>query len=190
MSRMDRSGWRDFALLAFRFGMAAVFITAALPKIAAPDLFAGNIHNYKLLPAWGVNLMALVLPWLELFIGLGLAFGIASRAAVVTMAGLMCVFIVAYISARARGLDVACGCFEVGEHAKAQSLVWIVLRDVAMLAATLALVRFGTGPSPWAFLRRFGGGPPSTGAPPNAGPTPDVSELSPRRKARAGVRLR
>lgn len=156
MSAVERPRWRDFALLALRFGMAIVFVTAALPKIGAPDLFAGNIHNYKILPAWGINLMALVLPWLELFIGLGLAFGIAGRAAAVTMAGLMCVFIAAYVSAQVRGLDVACGCFEVGEHAKKQSPVWVVMRDVAMLAATLVLVRYGTGPSPGSFLRRFG----------------------------------
>jgi uncharacterized membrane protein YphA (DoxX/SURF4 family) len=147
-------GLRDMALLVLRFGMAAVFITAAVPKIIAPDLFAGNIFNYKILPPWGVNTLALVLPWLELFVGLGLAIGFWSRACAVVMSGLMVVFIIAYASARARGLDIACGCFEVGEHAKKASAMWVVARDVAMLAAALVLVRFNGGPSPLQLLRR------------------------------------
>jgi uncharacterized membrane protein YphA (DoxX/SURF4 family) len=141
-------------LLVLRFAMAAVFIAAALPKIAAPDLFAGNVFNYKMLPPWGVNTLALVLPWLELLIGLGLLLGVWARASAVTMAALMVIFITAYVTARARGLDISCGCFAVGEGAEHASPVWIVLRDVAMLGATLLLVRYGTGPRLLSLFRR------------------------------------
>jgi uncharacterized membrane protein YphA (DoxX/SURF4 family) len=154
-------------LLALRWGMAAVFIAAAIPKIAAPDLFAGNVHNYQILPAWGVNVLAIVLPWLELLSGVGLALGIWSRACAVTMAALLLVFTSAYVSARVRGLDIACGCFEVGSEAEPASALWIALRDLALLLAAGLLAWFDGGPRPWAVLQRLFG-----------------------RKARAGVSLR
>jgi uncharacterized membrane protein YphA (DoxX/SURF4 family) len=137
---------RAILLLALRLGLAAVFITAAIPKIAAPDLFAGNVFNYKILPPWGVNTLALVLPWLELFAGVGLALGVWPRACAWIMAGLMVVFMAAFVSARARGLDISCGCFEIGTHAKPTSALWVVVRDMSFLLAALAIVRFGAGP--------------------------------------------
>jgi len=145
----------DYVLIALRYSLAAVFIVFAIPKIAAPDLFAGNIHNYQMLPSWAVNAMALVLPWLELFVGLGLALGLWSRASAFVMAGLMVVFMVAYASARARGLDIACGCFEVGQEAEASSPVWVVMRDVGLLVGAVLLVAFDGGPKPVDLLRRL-----------------------------------
>jgi len=145
----------DWFLLVLRYVVAAVFIVFAIPKIAAPDLFAGNIHNYQMLPAWAVNTMALVLPWLELFVGLGLALGLWSRAAALIVTGLMIVFIIAYAAARARGLDIACGCFEVGQEAAPSSAVWVVLRDAGLLVAGVLLVRFDGGPRPVDLVRRL-----------------------------------
>ncbi len=154
-------------LLVLRFGMAAVFIAAAIPKIAAPDLFAGNVHNYQMLPAWGVNALAIVLPWLELLIGAGLALGIWSRACAATMATLTLVFTTAYVVARMRGLDIACGCFAVGEEAKPASALWVAVRDLGLFLGAGLLAWFDGGPSPLALLQRMLG-----------------------RKARAGVSLR
>lgn len=148
-----RSKLQGAFLLALRWGMAAVFIGAAIPKIQEPDLFALSIYNYQMLPAWGVNVLAVLLPWLELIIGIGLAVGIWTRACAVTMAGLMMVFLVALIVAALRGLNISCGCFEVGEEAGPSSLVWAALRDVAFLLAAWILVRTGGGPRPLDLIR-------------------------------------
>jgi len=160
-------GLGHLILLALRLGMAAVFIVAAIPKIAAPDLFAGNVHNYQMLPAWGVNVLAIVLPWLELLIGVGLALGIWSRACAATMATLILVFTSAYVTARLRGLDIACGCFEVGSEAKSAPALWIALRDFGLFLGAGLLAWFDGGPRPLAGLQYILG-----------------------RKARAGVGLR
>jgi uncharacterized membrane protein YphA (DoxX/SURF4 family) len=133
-------------LVVLRLAMAAVFIAAALPKIRDPDLFAAAIFNYKMLPPWGVNTLALVLPWLELAIGVLLALGVWVRASAAWMVVLMIAFMTAFVSATARGLDIACGCFEVAEGAKPTSPWWVVLRDSAMLGAAVVLWRFGGGP--------------------------------------------
>jgi uncharacterized membrane protein YphA (DoxX/SURF4 family) len=156
-----RTAAGDLVLLVLRFGMAAVFIAAAIPKIVAPDLFAGNVHNYQTLPPWGVNMLALVLPWLELLVGTSLAFGFWRRASAIVMTGLMIVFTVAYVTARARGLDIACGCFEVGAETQSTAVALVVLRDLSMLAAAAVLVRFDGGPSLLGFFQRLGRGMPA-----------------------------
>jgi uncharacterized membrane protein YphA (DoxX/SURF4 family) len=144
----------DVVLLLLRFGMAAVFIAAALPKIAAPDLFAADIYNYQMLPAWAVNATALYLPWLELLVGGCLALGIWRRASAFVMAALMIVFMIALVSAALRGLDISCGCFEVGAEGEHGSMTWYVVRDMAFLLAALLLVRYDHGPRPLDLLLR------------------------------------
>lgn len=133
------------ALLVLRLALAAVFAGAAIPKLRAPDLFAGDVLNYQMLPPWGVNTMALVLPWVELVVAVCLALGLWSRASATLVAGMMLVFLVAFLSARARGLDIACGCFEVGASSESSSILWFVLRDLGLLAAALLLVRHEGG---------------------------------------------
>ncbi|UCE01362.1 MAG: DoxX family membrane protein [Candidatus Latescibacterota bacterium] len=144
----------DVVLLLLRFGLGVVFIAAALPKIAAPDLFAADIHNYQMLPAWGVNAMALYLPWLELVVGICLVLGIWRRASAFIMAALMIVFMIALVSAAVRGLDISCGCFEVGAEGEHGSMTWYIVRDVAFLVAALVLVRYDGGPRPLDLLLR------------------------------------
>jgi uncharacterized membrane protein YphA (DoxX/SURF4 family) len=148
--------WPRVMLTLLRLGMAAVFLTAAVPKIQAPDLFAASVLNYKILPPWGINTMAIVLPWLELILGVLLALGIWVRACTVWMGILIVTFMIAFVSATSRGLDISCGCFEVGEHAKPTSVWWVVLRDSAFLAAAAALFRFGGGFAPFEGKARAG----------------------------------
>jgi uncharacterized membrane protein YphA (DoxX/SURF4 family) len=144
--------WQLFLLLV-RLGLALVFIFSALPKIQAPDLFASNVYNYQMLPAWGVNAMALALPWLELVVGICLGLGLWTRASALIIAGLMVVFVIAFVTATARGLNISCGCFEVGQDHGASSLAWVVFRDLAFLAAALLLLRFPNAPAPIHLLR-------------------------------------
>jgi len=155
-SASSRPMWAAAILLLLRLGMAFVFVAAALPKIMAPDLFASNVFNYQMLPHWGVNVLAVGLPWLELVVGLCLGLGIWTRASALLMSGMMVVFMIALASASARGLDISCGCFEVGAEGGEGhgTLLWAVLRDVVFLAASLLLVRFQDAPRPIDLLRR------------------------------------
>jgi len=147
--------WQLF-LLGVRLGLAAVFLFAAVPKIQEPDLFASNVYNYQMLPPWGVNTLALGLPWLELVLGACLALGLWTRASATLVAGLMAVFMVAFASATARHLNISCGCFEVGQEHGPSSVAWVVFRDLAFLIAALLLVWFPNAPAPLHLLRRRG----------------------------------
>ena len=135
-------------LLLLRLGMAGVFVVAAVPKLQAPDLFALDVHNYQMLPAVGVNATAILLPWLEVLVGVLIGLGVWRRACALVMSSLLVVFTIALVTASARGLNISCGCFEVGAEAGHGSLVWAVLRDLFYLAVALALVRWPDGPRP------------------------------------------
>jgi uncharacterized membrane protein YphA (DoxX/SURF4 family) len=94
-----------------RIVLGSVFIYASLDKIRHPDLFAEAVYNYQLLPDVTVNLVAILLPWLELLSGSLLVLGLWMEGSILILSGLMVVFIGALGINLARGLDVHCGCF-------------------------------------------------------------------------------
>src|SRR5437899_915342 len=106
--------WRIVSLL-----VGAVFVFAGVSKIVDfqpfqfldPMAFARDIDNYKILP-WAVSVwLAFYLPWLEIICGLALIFRRLYSGALALVLALMVVFIGASIAAKARGIDIKCGCF-------------------------------------------------------------------------------
>ena len=127
------------ARIVARLTLAGIFIYASLDKIAHPAAFAKDVYNYQILPDALINLTALVLPWLELFLGLCLLAGIWLPGAVLTVNGLMVVFLAALVFNLARGLDINCGCFSTGSEAPAMSAGWYLLRDMGFFAVGVFL---------------------------------------------------
>jgi uncharacterized membrane protein YphA (DoxX/SURF4 family) len=128
-----------WASLAARLALAGIFIYASIDKIAHPASFAKDVYNYQILPDALINLTALVLPWLELFLGLCLLAGLWLPGAVLTANGLLVVFLAAFIFNMARGLDVNCGCFSTGSEAPAMSAGFYLLRDFGFFAVGVFL---------------------------------------------------
>ncbi|MEJ5357860.1 MAG: MauE/DoxX family redox-associated membrane protein [Desulfobacterales bacterium] len=125
--------------LAARWVLGAVFVYASLDKIAHPAAFARDVYNYQILPDALVHAVALVLPWLELFVGACLITGFWFPGAVLTANGLLVVFVGALAFNAARGLDVHCGCFSTGGEGPAMAMHWVLLRDGLFLAVALVL---------------------------------------------------
>ena len=94
-----------------RLIMGIVFIYASYSKILDPVAFSSNIHNCGVTPVYIENLIAIVLPWLELFIGIGLITGIKYRASIDISIYLMWAFIILISQAYLRGKSIDCGCF-------------------------------------------------------------------------------
>ena len=116
-----------------------VFIAAALPKIGDPQSFSLAVHNFRLLPLFMENLVALSLPWIELVAGLAMVFGVRARAGGLLTSAMMIAFTVAVAIAMARGLDVECGCFGTsdGTRVGAQKLLENTGLTVLALLGTL-----------------------------------------------------
>ena len=132
--------WRIVGLL-----IGAVFIFAGLTKIVDfqpfrfldPMDFARDIDNYKILP-WSMSvLLALYLPWLEMICGLALIVRRLYSGALAFLLALLLVFIGASFAAKARGLDITCGCF--GHVSDQLSFTWHMVLDLAILATVVAL---------------------------------------------------
>jgi uncharacterized membrane protein YphA (DoxX/SURF4 family) len=117
--------------------IGALFIYAGVVKIIDPVEFARDIDNYKMLP-WSAGVwLALYLPWLEILCGLALITRVLYRGSVFIVTSLMTLFIVASIVAKARGLDVSCGCF--GHASKYLNFSWHLALDFLLLGGLLLL---------------------------------------------------
>ena len=127
-ARTENAWLRPLALAA-RLILAGVFIYASWDKILHPAAFAEAVFNYQLLPSPLINLAALVLPWMELALGVLLLSGIWMPGAVLGVNILMVTFLIALIINTARGLDIACGCFST-ETTSTGLTGWVILRDV------------------------------------------------------------
>lgn len=128
--------------------LGAIFVAAALPKIADPPSFAHMIHNYKLVPAALLSLSALVLPWFELLLGVGLVLGIFRRTAAKWVGVLLVVFIGAISINLAKGNAIDCGCFDVSSVGKTREerladMKIVILRDLGMLALVAQILLAG-----------------------------------------------
>lgn len=129
-----------------QIALGAVFVAAALPKILDPPAFAHMIYNYRLVPAGLVNALALVMPWIELVVGILLIVGAWRREAAVVATLLLLVFLGAIGWNLARGHAIDCGCFDVRSAGKTpgellSDMKWVLVRDVGllMLAAQVLL---------------------------------------------------
>ena len=134
------SEWLSHPWLTVRvqIGLGAIFVVAALPKVVDPPSFAHMIYNYRLVPGSAVNAFALVMPWVEILVGLALILGAWPREASVLAGFLLLVFIAAIGINLLRGHAVDCGCFDVHSAGKSREellseMRWVLIRDAAML---------------------------------------------------------
>ena len=121
--------------------LGLVFVYASYDKILNPHAFAQGVYNYQLLPDVAINMIALVLPWFELLLGLCLLFGILLPGTTVASTGLLVVFLGALVLNQIRGLDIHCGCFST-EIQEGPAGLGTVLRDLGFLAVSLYLLFF------------------------------------------------
>ena len=131
-----------------QLALGAIFIVAALPKIADPPSFAHMIYNYRLLPAGLINVSSLVMPWVELVCGVVLILGVWRRPALAIIGLMVVVFIIAISINLARGNAIDCGCFNVSlanrtVEQRLGDMRLDILRDLGMLLM-VAQVWFGT----------------------------------------------
>ncbi|MBW3565231.1 MAG: DoxX family protein [Acidobacteria bacterium] len=128
-----------------QIALGAVFVMAALPKIIDPPTFAHMIYNYKILPLGLVNIAALVLPWVELIIGIALILGMWRGTAITFVIGLLVIFILAIGYNLLIGNAIDCGCFDpaasgLSDEEKLSDMVWTIIRDLFLLAMAVQVL--------------------------------------------------
>ena len=93
-----------------RLVLGVVFIYASYDKILDPSKFARDISNYHFVPFGLENTVAIILPWLELFIGIGIVLGIYIDGNTLLSAFLLLLFNFLIFQAMVRGFNIECGC--------------------------------------------------------------------------------
>lgn len=128
----------DYLTMFSRLFIGVVLIYASFYKVIDPGSFARSIWFYHMVPGDLINLMALILPWLELLCGLALIFGVHYRGAVIWANIMTIVFIIALYSTIYRGLSIDCGCFKASGSAAYKAWRSLAM-DLVMLIFTVQM---------------------------------------------------
>ena len=155
MQRINHNPWLE---LGARWFLGLTFVYASYHKIALPAHFAKIVYGYGLLPGASINLIAIVLPFLELFAGLALLLGVYPRSAAAIITGMLLAFTVGITINLIRGHEFDCGCFAFGKQGSTSSAVQLLGRDVILFLLTLHVLRFN-GRRKWCALARIDASP-------------------------------
>lgn len=136
LKNLFNNGWIE---IAFRWILGITFIYASYYKILSPADFAKMVYGYNLFPGVLINLIAIVLPFVELISGLSLLLGIYPRSAALIINGLLLAFIFILTINIIRGHEFDCGCFSAGN---AGSPKMMVARDVIYFIMGLQVFLF------------------------------------------------
>jgi uncharacterized membrane protein YphA (DoxX/SURF4 family) len=129
-----------------RLLVGGAFVFAGALKIADPAKCALDVSNYRLVPHEMVNFVAILVPWVEITAGSFVLAGVWLRAAALVITSMAAMFFVLIVSARARGLNIECGCFGTmgGKHI---GLVNLAIDSTLLLLAGLLVRRSTDGPA-------------------------------------------
>lgn len=113
-----------------RLILGLVFIFASYHKILDPASFSENINNFHITPAFVENLAGLIIPWLELILGVFLILGLFLEGTTSITIGLYIFFITILSQALYRGIDVHCGCFKTDADLSAADLRFGLIKRI------------------------------------------------------------
>lgn len=141
--------------LAARLLLAAVFFISGFVKAADPAQTRVAVKAYQLLPENIAEMVAAVLPYLEIATGVILLVGLATRLGAILSALMMVAFLFGVISAAARGLSIDCGCFGGGGTVEPGATEYTaeILRDTGLLIVSLYLM---VRPHSWLSVDQWG----------------------------------
>jgi uncharacterized membrane protein YphA (DoxX/SURF4 family) len=128
--------------LASRWILGLTFIYASYNKILFPADFAKILYGYDLLPHALINLIAIILPFLELVSGLALVLGVYPRSTVLIVNSLLLAFIILLSINLIRGHEFDCGCFAINNSESTGTTEVTLIRDIFYLALGLKVLYF------------------------------------------------
>ncbi len=123
-------------------GFALLFIGAAWHKLSALDRFETVLRDYRLLPVFLTRPLALLIPAVELTLGLDWILGLLPRTTALVSASLVAVYALAIGINLARGrIYIDCGCWFGASTEREQNLSssLVVRNGVLMGLALLSL---------------------------------------------------
>lgn len=148
LTKLINHQWTE---LVVRWILGITFLYACYHKIMDPAQFAKIVYGYKLFPAVAINLITIVLPFVELFFGLALILGIYPRSAALAINIMLLGFMIAISINLIRGWEFDCGCFSFGKRGYMSSAVQLLVRDFFYFVLGLQVCLFSKNRK-WALL--------------------------------------
>jgi len=140
--------WAGFLLVGCRLLVGVVFLAAGVLKIGDHQGMMNAMNAYEVLPDGIMSPLAYLLPILEIIAGAMLVLGLFTRFGGALASALLLVFLIGLIQAKARGLEIDCGCFAIGGSGSQKGIPWWdIVRDVGLLAASAYAVWRPAGPA-------------------------------------------
>jgi len=138
----EKTGVKDLLGIAARFIVGGVFIYAGWLKAVAPaEELAYAIETYKTVPASLTIFIAMVVPWLEIYLGLFLITGVFTAYSALCLGATLLGFEGLLLQAIIRKLPVtSCGCFGAS---KSGSLSHEFIQNLVLLALTALAWKHG-----------------------------------------------
>lgn len=150
MDQASRGKTLKIVMIVCQIALGVTFIVAGVSKLwplpgfpwsiasirTSLAMFAMGVDSYQILSASTASLLAHVLPFFEIGLGIWLISGVALRVSSILSILALCTFIYAMYSAWHRGLSINCGCFSQGG---APIGLWDMIRD-GLIFMPLALV--------------------------------------------------
>jgi uncharacterized membrane protein YphA (DoxX/SURF4 family) len=130
--------------LVVRLTLGGVLFVAGYLKVGTPDKSQMAVRAYEMLPISVANLLGLILPPVEIVIGVLLILGALTRVVAALGGFTMFVFIIAIAQAWARGLNIDCGCFGGGGTVAPGETKYLqeILRDTGLAFLAAYLIRY------------------------------------------------
>ena len=127
-----------------RLVLGGVLFIAGYLKVGTPDKSQMAVRAYEVLPISLANPIGLLLPYVEIGLGLFLILGVYTRISAALGGAIMVIFIVAIAQAWARGLTIDCGCFGGGGQVAAGETKYLseIIRDTGLVLLALYLIRY------------------------------------------------
>jgi putative oxidoreductase len=97
------------AVVAWLLGVS--LICSSVPHLGNPYFFLGSVYGYKLVGPGIGQIVAMVVPFLEVVLAACLITNLFRGAAHAITLSMLLVFVIVQTSAKLRGLDIPCGCF-------------------------------------------------------------------------------
>jgi len=142
-SKTKGEALKTVLVVSFRLILGYVFIYASIQKIINPLEFSNQIDLYDATPVFFNNIIGLIIPWIELLIGLALIFNRSIKGSILLSIFLFAVFIILLSQAYFRGISLDCGCFgsEAGRTAAELSADMLkrIREDIIFLCMSLYL---------------------------------------------------
>jgi hypothetical protein len=125
-----------------------LLLLSAIAHLNNPYVFLASIYEYRLVPRIGVEVLAMLLPFLHITIALCLIAGHRPSTMFTAASALFATYAGAQVIALLRGMEIDCGCFKGFSGAPAEHAIGWQTIGLALLGLLLSVVG-------WSSSRKF-----------------------------------